>query len=83
MTNRVVYSYRNANDGARVACVHAGATTPWSWASLPGLSIRSYDSNETKFYYSLGHGSWGWSAVPYEPCDAVPRWWITSERRQP
>lgn len=47
--------------------VSEGATTPWKWTSLPGLSCQ-YDECAGPHYYYVGS----------DP----PQLWLTSERRE-
>lgn len=51
----------------RVGMVSEGATTPWKWTSLPGLSCQ-YDECAGPHYYYVGS----------DP----PQLWLTSERRE-
>lgn len=67
------------------AVVVRGATTPWSWASLPGLLHRHRYSFSGGVYVQGASGAWGvippgWKlgdpgVVPNSPV------WLTSERR--
>lgn len=54
------------------------ATTPWSWASLPGLD--GHDERPARWIgvvTTIGRGRW---LVPRD--EPLPRtWWLTTERR--
>jgi len=76
---RIVTGWHSHVYQCPVGTVVHGATTPWSWASLPGLSLSGHAG--PKHFYDL-HGNRAWSQYPdLRPSYHQFQVWCISERR--